>query len=316
MFSIIQLYCKQPPQWSCGIPWPFIWRHNKLLLFFTKLDILQPRKQIRCRVKMYALNWTKTASVVQLRRYVTTSLVWSWQNLHHCQSMWLFWLLKVPQCLPSGTIYRLLRFLHTHILPCVPVAVPRLELDLVPDARGVTVQCGVSCSPCELEVEFLDHEGKILEADEPKISPEDDGSFNVTRRLLVPAAVNRFEFALELCPTHPLSCLVCLLVCSHWDETGDFNDWSRQFWFTENSQSDSLVTASWTKHGVSNCFRVRNKRPQILSIWKWWIDNYGNRIKSGNIFDDVTKGSVILKKHIGFSLLLLLLSQKRCHWRI
>lgn len=86
MFSIIQLYCKQPPQWSCGIPWPFIWRHNKLL-FFTKLDILQPRKQIRCRVKMYALNWTKTASVVQLRRYVTTSLVWSWQNLHHCQSM-------------------------------------------------------------------------------------------------------------------------------------------------------------------------------------------------------------------------------------
>lgn len=78
------------------------------------------------------------------------------------------------------------------------------ELTLVQSTNGATVQCGVRCSPCELEMELLDDKGSVLPSDEQKFPSEERGFFNVTRRILVPDHTTRFEFASELSHIHIL----------------------------------------------------------------------------------------------------------------
>lgn len=69
-------------------------------------------------------------------------------------------------------------------------AVSEPELTLVGE-NGVTLQCEVNSSQFGLQMEFLDGEGNIITADEPKRHQEDSGFFTVTRRVTVPDSITR-----------------------------------------------------------------------------------------------------------------------------
>lgn len=73
------------------------------------------------------------------------------------------------------------------------------ELTLVGE-RSVTLQCEVNCSEVGLQMEFLDGEGNIITANEPKRRQEDSGFFTVTRRVTVPDTITRLDFSLGLIP--------------------------------------------------------------------------------------------------------------------
>lgn len=89
-------------------------------------------------------------------------------------------------------------------LPVFTVAMSSPELTLVQSTNGATVQCGVRCWPCELEMEFLDEEGKVLPSHQQRFPLEQTGFVNVTQRMLVPDHTTRFEFASELSHTQLL----------------------------------------------------------------------------------------------------------------
>lgn len=77
------------------------------------------------------------------------------------------------------------------------------ELTLVGD-KGVTLQCEVNCSRVDLQMEFLDGEGNIIMADEPKWHQEGSRLFTVRRRVTVPDSITRLDFSLGLIPTGTL----------------------------------------------------------------------------------------------------------------
>ncbi|XP_075891415.1 butyrophilin-like protein 1 [Nelusetta ayraudi] len=71
------------------------------------------------------------------------------------------------------------------------VAMSSPELTLVQSTNGATVQCEVQCSPCELEMEFLDDEGNVLLSHQQRFPSEESGFLNVTQRMLVPDHITR-----------------------------------------------------------------------------------------------------------------------------
>lgn len=77
------------------------------------------------------------------------------------------------------------------------------ELTLVGE-NSVTLQCEVNCSQFNLQMEFLDGEGNIITADEPKWHLEGSGFSTVTRRVTVPDNITRLDFSLGLIPTGTL----------------------------------------------------------------------------------------------------------------
>lgn len=79
--------------------------------------------------------------------------------------------------------------------PVFTVNVSRPELTLVAGAKGPTVQCEVRSSSSKLEMEFLNDEGNVLPSDKLKFNSEDPDFLSVTREMLVPDSISRFEFA-------------------------------------------------------------------------------------------------------------------------
>lgn len=73
------------------------------------------------------------------------------------------------------------------------------KLSVVSAERGgVTLQCEASCWLPELEITFLDDQGKNIPADDPRRLQDTNGQYTVTRRVTLQAATNRFKFSFLL----------------------------------------------------------------------------------------------------------------------
>lgn len=106
-------------------------------------------------------------------------------------------------------VNRFICFEHSNIsFPVSTVTVSNPELRLATSEKSTSVQCEVRSSSSKLEMEFLDEEGNILQCNQPKFYSEDTGFFIVTRKMLVPGNITRFEFASELSP--PSTSYKCL----------------------------------------------------------------------------------------------------------
>lgn len=79
-------------------------------------------------------------------------------------------------------------------------ATPEPKLSVVSAASGgVTLQCEANyCWQPQPEITFVDDQGNDIRAEEPKRGGNHTGCFNISRRVTLQTATNRFKFSSSL----------------------------------------------------------------------------------------------------------------------
>lgn len=100
-------------------------------------------------------------------------------------------------------------------------AVSEPKLSVVPsESGGVTLHCEATCWLPEPEIQFLDHQGNNITADNENRTQDASGCYTVTRRVTLQDATHRFTFTSSfklrlifykrpfVAPSLKLSCLI------------------------------------------------------------------------------------------------------------
>lgn len=137
-------------------------------------------------------------------------------------------------------------------------AVSEPKLSVVPsESGGVTLHCEATCWLPEPEIQFLDHQGNNITADNENRTQDASGCYTVTRRVTLQDATHRFTFTSSfklrlifykrpfVAPSLKLSCPL------------SYKTYPRRFGFSPSSEtfssSASFISNPVQNHGKRRC---------------------------------------------------------------